>query len=1684
MRRVKLEELCQFLKDRWQIEQAPANTFRWAPFGLQIGPTNAINRGIFAMSRRYRSRRISARSRKIRQRRLRLETLEDRRLLATFAVNSTAFELDGNVTDGICDTGSNRADTDPPFIKTGICTLAAAAMQADESPSHDTITFGEIGGGASPTIDVGRSLSVLHPLTIDGTTHGSGRVQISGSVAVTDGALLKGLAIAGHSTALTIGGTGNTVINTYVGYDANGIDGATDDSGWIRVQGSDNTIGTTDASERNIISGGIDISGNQNLIIGNFVGVDSSGSEPSPAPGVVRVDGLANTIGGAEEGEGNVLVGGILVDGDQVIIQGNLIGTDSEGMTALKPAAGNLGVSIRGGEDVQIGGTEPGEGNLISGMHFGIVAATGASDLKIWGNMIGTDAAGDEKIGNLEAGIQIGSQFVPSTSSQIQIGGSTAAHGNLISGNGKGIAVARASVDGLEIANNRIGTSLDGSAAVLNEFGIAIENSPGILIGGEQGNLISGNDTGIVLTGPETTEVYVLNNLIGTNAAGTSAVPNVTGVSIIGGANANHIGGPLPSSPMGAILGNVISGSVADIDQSKWGVGVWIINSDRNLVQGNRIGTNAAGTAAIGNEGEGILVFESVGTMIGDSTAAAGNLISGNGDGILLWSTNSTRPVSGTTIKGNRIGTDASGASAIPNRSWGVHLTGHVRENEIGGADPLSRNLISGNELDGILLYGPETTNNSLHGNYIGLDSAGMVAVPNGRSGILVEDSGGNKIGLREPAGFARNVISGNVLDGVSVKGIRALQNTISANIIGLNASGTGAVGNGRNGIELLDASETIVGGSVLNDRNIISGNKHTGIYITGELATANEVYQNYIGVSLDGSQEFGNEVDGLAIVDAAENIIGKVDGTAPLRNIVSGNTRHGAYIAGEFSSQNVVQGNWIGLAADGTTRLSNGGDGIRIDSASNNRIGTYLAGVEGALSQAANVISGNEGSGVAVVGAAATGNQIVGNGIGTGGSFQTNRTTLWGNFVHGVHVVDSAGNFIGGGNSGDGFTGARPTMAIPGTSSLPDSLPGNTIIGNAGDGVRIEGSSATTNRILRNVMHDNVGLGIDLGNRGSDENDATDADDGPNGLQNYPEIVNMFARDDDKFVIQATFTSKPNSQYLIQTFRNARREQVGQGERLIDTQVVQTGADGTTVITVVTDPAPAQNGVPQTTYYAMTATDEVGSSSEFSPSSALPELYVKEFSIALADLDWEADRLVWTDTVDVCNAGGRDAEDVPVTIEDLSGNAIQPGAAAEYSQVDLPAAVVSHTCVSIPIKWDLTDSLVAGEGQAALGITVSIDPDDDFGEEIETNNVAEATRRLNVNPVMGETGTEFLPGYFVDGISMNNEVFVDSVDWNGDLPDSIGTGTLQRRLRFRAGTQDETRVVSDSRLQVFEFDIGNHLARGSNQIRLEAFTHPEFNASWTQTTHLVGPPSWLGHALLQGKEEGAFGKRVGLYTQKFGFPGAVTSGFFNIPASEIKLAKGEVGPEIGEYEVEFEYRSNGDGTLKGKAPWSGKVAGKKVLPDASVILAGTVGPLGNDITLKKAEATWELSGEQPSPRIRLAPPFSFLEVYGYVQGSVAVTTGVEQTEEGLEWSGASIGLSGGVIGMIGAGYRGALNIAGGVGVKISPTFNLSLDCILDELTANMIVRAEASALGYEVVYTANVPDPPLRLAG
>ncbi len=358
---------------------------------------------------------------------------------------------------------------------------------------------------------------------------------------------------------------------------------------------------------------------------------------------------------------------------------------------------------------VTIGGTAAGAGNLISGNGGGV--SLRGDDAIVQGNRIGTDVTGTLALGNV-AGISVGQ------GDRITIGGVEEGAGNLISGNqSDGIWVGGGHP---VIQGNRIGTDVTGRTALKNLHGVFIfssANGMGATIGGtepEAGNVISGNqDAAVWIAG---SQVLVEGNLIGLDATGMGALANGSGVRI-DGANDVTIGGTLAGS------GNVISGNQG----SGILVDAQVAAASDNRILGNLIGTDATGSYAVGNRGDGIDILYAQSNTVGGTVPGAGNVISGNaGNGLNLFLTDAV-------VQGNRIGVDASGLSPLGNGASGVLLL-QGAFNSIGGTAPAAGNVIAYNGGDGVRVDGG--TDNVIRGNaiYGHANGLGIALVHNGNN--------------------------------------------------------------------------------------------------------------------------------------------------------------------------------------------------------------------------------------------------------------------------------------------------------------------------------------------------------------------------------------------------------------------------------------------------------------------------------------------------------------------------------------------------------------------------------------------------------------------------------------------------------------------------------------------------------------------------------------------------------------------------------------------------------------------------------------------------------------------------------------------------------------------------------------------------------------------------------------
>ncbi|MCI0485037.1 MAG: HYR domain-containing protein [Blastocatellia bacterium] len=551
-------------------------------------------------------------------------------------------------------------------------------------------------------------------------------------------------------------------------------------------------------------------------------------------------------------------------------------------------------------------------------------------------------------------------------------------------------------------------------------------------------------------------------------------------------------------------------------------------------------------------------------SVIGGATVIRGLVINNfMGNGIQILANGGNR------VELCFIGTDLAGIMAVPNTESGVDIR-DSSGNTVGGICPPLITVISGNGTHGVSISGISAGMNSVVGNIIGLDAAGMFAVPNTQSGVFIDGSSGNIIGGTGSStainiggpGSGGNIISGNGVRGVAITGTSASGNLVQANFIGTDPSGTNAIANTEGGVLLMNAFANTIGGTAPDAGNLISGNTFEGVRLEGSATTNNLVQGNFIGTDVNGTADIGNNFAGVTISGANINTIG---GTAPgARNIISGNNESGIRIA-PAGSGNVVQGNFIGTDVTGMLALGNSGNGVDVESP-NNLIGGTAPGSR-------NLISGNGGNGVGIFGDGAN-NLVQGNTIGT----DTNGIGNLGNTLSGVLIEGSV-------------EGSPTNNTIGGT--MPDE--GNVIAFN-NIGVTVVGMGTVGNSILSNLIFDNTNLGIDLGGDGVTPNDAGDGDAGPNNLQNFPVLLSATTNGVDT-VVQGTLNSTASTTFRVEFFLNMACDPSGNGEGRMPIASTMVTTDGGNVNFNAMFQSAAQSG----DFITATATDPNGNTSEFS---------------------------------------------------------------------------------------------------------------------------------------------------------------------------------------------------------------------------------------------------------------------------------------------------------------------------------------------------------------------------------------------------------------------------------------------------------------------------------------------------
>jgi parallel beta-helix repeat protein len=625
-------------------------------------------------------------------------------------------------------------------------------------------------------------------------------------------------------------------------------------------------------------------------------------------------------------------------------------------------------------------------------------------------------------------------------------------------------------------------------------------------------------------------DITVVGNYIGLGLNGQSPAGNSgNGLTITASSSTDFIGGRLARER------NVISGN--------GGNGIALVGSTNVTVQNNFIGTDAGGTLARGNRGNGILLTAFAGgNLLGGTETGGndptngvfvrppdGNVISGNtGNGVLL-----NGGANDNTLEGNFIGTDVTGLKARGNNLDGVALV-HAPGNALYGTSPLGTqnpfiyyNVVSGNGGNGLRITDSDGT--IAQANFVGLGSDNMTPVGNGLNGVLVEGSSADTMfGGAIPLG---NVVAANGQNGVVV------QDTATGFESFNTFCGEGAfvtytnLGNRLDGFLI-----TSTGGNNLLLVNQVDNSGRDGVEICGE-ASGVQVTISIIGGFINGTVALPNRDNGIEVGGNAHgNVIG---GPAPphkigSHNVISANLGYGVAFTGT-AHNNQLNFSFIGTDVQGNVK-----GGVLLGP------GTYANTVGSTDSSLPTVIGDNLGDGIDMD--RTRGNNVIGTQIGAEADARGNEIPRP-NAGDGIRIVKSSGNVIGGTASGDG----------------------NVIAFNQGNGVFVK--SGDGNTISGNSIYRNADLGIRLA-QGANNNQAapvlTSAVSLPGGVR-----------------VSGTITSTPNTVFTIELF-------AGGGKTFLGSVQVTTDANGVASFTF--DGLPAGDND-----FVATATDPAGNTSEFS---------------------------------------------------------------------------------------------------------------------------------------------------------------------------------------------------------------------------------------------------------------------------------------------------------------------------------------------------------------------------------------------------------------------------------------------------------------------------------------------------
>ena len=233
---------------------------------------------------------------------------------------------------------------------------------------------------------------------------------------------------------------------------------------------------------------------------------------------------------------------------------------------------------------------------------------------------------------------------------------------------------------------------------------------------------------------PEITDTVIIDGYTQSGASPNSNPPGFGKNSVLmielDGSNAGNASGLIIAGANCTVKGLVINRF------ERAGIAIVGTGASGNLIEGNFIGTDVTGSAALGNAFIGVVIQDAPNNTIGGSQPGEGNVISGNDSaGILIYVLNEPANASGNKVQGNYIGTDVTGSSDLGNAFDGVVIQ-NAPKTLVGGSQPGEGNVISGNDREGIFIR--RASGSLVQGNYIGTDVTGKADIGNTKDGVQI----------------------------------------------------------------------------------------------------------------------------------------------------------------------------------------------------------------------------------------------------------------------------------------------------------------------------------------------------------------------------------------------------------------------------------------------------------------------------------------------------------------------------------------------------------------------------------------------------------------------------------------------------------------------------------------------------------------------------------------------------------------------------------------------------------------------------------------------------------------------------------------------------------------------------------------------------------------------------------